>query len=193
MANLARGGYRQITVASDGISARMRKHLGRRISEEALLRAARLVREDPNVRGLKLYQMIGAPTETDEDVDEMLRFNLELAAIVPLTLTISTFVAKRNTPLDGHPFLGVKPAEARLKKIRKGFAGKVRLRPQSPRWAHIEYELAQRGPDAGHAALRAVHAGARYRDWVDAFAAVEPIERTRVFGNETKKTLTTLP
>jgi radical SAM superfamily enzyme YgiQ (UPF0313 family) len=192
VANLARGGYRQITVASDGISARLRKTLNRRISEEALLGAARLVREDPDVRGLKLYQMIGVPTEDDADVDELLRFNLELAAIVPLTLSISTFVAKRNTPLDGAPFFGVKPAEARLKRIRKGFAGKVRLRPQSPRWAHIEYELAQRGPDGGHAALAAVHAGASYRAWVDAFARAEPIARAPVYGTETKKTLAIL-
>lgn len=182
--NLARGGYKQITVASDGISQRMRDVLLRKISEASLRRAAELVRDNPKVRGLKVYEMIGAPGEGEDDVDELIEFTTELASITRLTLTFSTFVAKRNTPLDGQPFLGVKAAEARLKKIRQGLKGKAEIRPQSPRWAHIEYLLAQRGPEAGHAALQAVHAGARYRDWVRAFDALPSSDRPLVFGDE---------
>jgi radical SAM superfamily enzyme YgiQ (UPF0313 family) len=184
LANLARGGYRQITVASDGISERLRKQLERRISEDDLLGAARLVRADPGLRGMKVYEMIGVPGENEQDVEELVRFTSELGRIVPLTLGISTFVAKRNTPHDGEGFVGVKEAEGRLRAIRKGLAGRVQVRPQSPRWAHIEWLLARRGPDAGHAALAAVHAGARYRDFVNAFARTEPIDRPFVRGDE---------
>ncbi|MCA9651624.1 MAG: radical SAM protein [Myxococcales bacterium] len=184
---LARGGYRQITVASDGISERMRTVLHRKIHADDLRRAARLVAEHGGYRGLKLYQMIGAPTETDDDVDELVELSRELSGIVPLTLTISTFVAKRNTPLDRQPFVGVKAADARLRRLRRGLQGRVDLRPQSPRWAHVEYLLAQRGPEAGRAALRAVHAGGRYRDWVQAFESLPPNERGPVFGDEDRR------
>ena len=184
--NLRRGGYRQITVASDGISERLRKVLHRCIKQEALHRAAKLVAE-AKFRGLKLYQMIGAPTETDDDVDELIDTCKSLRGYGPLTLTISTFVAKRNTPLDGMPFLGVKPAEARLKKIRKALGHDIGLRPQSPRWAHVEYLVAQRGPEGGHAALAAVRAGGRYRDWVRAFDELGPNERGLVFGDEARR------
>ncbi len=184
LANLARGGYKQITVASDGISERLRKQLQRRIDEEDLLGAAKLVRAEPGVRGMKVYEMIGVPGEGDDDVDELVRFASELGRIVPLTLGISTFVAKRNTPHDGEPFVGVKQAESRLQAIRRGLQGRVQMRPQSPRWAHIEWLLAQRGPDAGHAARAAVHAGARYRDFVQAFERTEPIARPLVRGDE---------
>lgn len=184
VANLARGGYKQITVASDGISQRMRDRLNRRIRTDALLHAARLARADPNIRGLKVYQMIGAPEETDDDVDELIAFAHELASIVSLTFTISTFVAKRNTPLDGQPFIGVKQANARLQRIRKGLKGRVNLRPQPPRWAYIEYLLAQRGIEAGYAALEAVFAGARYRDWINAFERQPVMERPLAFGDE---------
>src|SRR5690606_17960948 len=88
--NLARGGYRQITVASDGISERMRKVLVRKIDTEALLRAAQLVGDDPGVKGLKVYEMIGVPGEDDSDVDELVAFALELASITRITLTFST-------------------------------------------------------------------------------------------------------
>jgi radical SAM superfamily enzyme YgiQ (UPF0313 family) len=184
---LARGGYRQITVASDGISERMRLSLHRKIHADDLRQAARLVAAQGSFRGLKVYQMIGAPGETDDDVDELVDFALELASIVRLTLTFSTFVAKRSTPLDGQPFMGVKAADARLDRIRKGLRGKVELRPQSPRWAHVEYLLAQRGPEGGHAALQAVHAGGRYRDWVQAFAAQPTHARPLLFGDEDRR------
>ena len=184
---LARGGYRQITVASDGISERMRSALHRKIHADDLRRAARLVAEHGGFKGLKVYQMMGAPGETDQDVDELIEFAHELASIVRLTFTFSTFVAKRNTPLDGQPFLGVKAADARLRRIRRALRGTIELRPQSPRWAHVEYLLAQRGVESGEAALQAVHAGGRYRDWVDAFAAQPVIERPLVYGDEARR------
>ncbi len=183
LANLAAGGYRTITVASDGISERMRLALDRKISEQDLLCAAQRI-ADARFHRMKVYEMMGAPGETDEDADELVRFALELAKIVRLTLTFSTFVAKRNTPLDGQPFLGIKPAEARLARIKQGLRGKVELRPQPPKWAWVEYELAQRGPEVGHAAIEAVHAGARYADWVRALAKLEPHQRALRFGDE---------
>jgi radical SAM superfamily enzyme YgiQ (UPF0313 family) len=183
LANLAAGGYRTITVASDGISERMRLALDRKVSEAELLRAAKLIAA-AGFHRMKVYEMMGAPGETDEDAEELVRFALELAKIVRLTLTFSTFVAKRNTPLDKQPFIGVKPAQARLDRIRRALKGKVELRPQPPKWAWIEYLIAQGGPEVGHAAIEAVHAGARYRDWARALEALPPSEREPCYGDE---------
>ena len=181
--NLAAGGYRTITVASDGISERMREALDRKISERDLLRAAKLIAAGGFHR-MKVYEMMGAPGETEADVDELIRFALELSKIVRLTLTFSTFVAKRNTPLDGLPFMGVKAAQARLDRIRRALRGRVELRPQPPKWAWIEYLLAQGGPELGRAAIAAVHAGGRYRDWATALEDLPPSTRVPCFGNE---------
>jgi radical SAM superfamily enzyme YgiQ (UPF0313 family) len=181
--NLAAGGYRTITVASDGISQRMREALDRKIDEQDLLRAAELIAAHGFHR-MKVYEMIGAPGEREDDVDELIRFALELAKIVRLTLTFSTFVAKRNTPLDGRPFLGIAEAERRLAKIRAGLAGKVEMRPQPPKWAWVEYVLAQRGGEVGHAAIEAVHAGGGFRAWEQAFARMPERERPLQFGDE---------
>nr|WP_255216618.1 B12-binding domain-containing radical SAM protein [Pseudenhygromyxa sp. WMMC2535] len=186
--NLAAGGYRTITVASDGISERMRLVLDRKIHERDLLRAAELIAAGGFHR-MKVYEMMGAPGETDEDADELVRFALELSKIVRLTLTFSTFVAKRNTPLDGRPFMGVKAAEARLDRIRRGLKGKVELRPQPPKWAYVEHLLAQRGPEVGHAAIAAVHAGASYRDWLQAIEPLPESGRALRFGDERRVAL----
>jgi len=184
LARLAKGGYRQITVASDGISERIRELLVRKIDADDLSRAAELVRADPQLTGLKVYQMIGVPTEDDQDVGELVAFTRSLAKRCRVTLGISTFVAKRNTPLDGQPFVGVGVAEARLAAIRRGLAGAAQVRPQPPRWAHIEYLLAQAGADGGHAARRAVEQGGSYRAWVQAFAELAPTRRPVRFGDE---------
>ena len=186
VAKLGKGGYRTITVASDGISKRMREVLQRGIKEESLLRAAKYVKAG-GLHKLKVYQMMGAPTETDEDADELIRFALELSKIVRLTLTFSTFVAKRNTPLDRQPFIGAKRAEARLKRIREGLKGKVQIRPQPPKWAYVEYELAQRGVEVAEAAVEAVHAGGGYRAWCKAFERLPPIDRPALYGDEARR------
>lgn len=180
---LHRGGYRQITVASDGISERMRTMLDRRIREEHLRTAAERVAA-AGFAGLKVYEMIGAPGETEEDVDELIEFARELASIVRLTLTFSTFVPKRNTPLDGAPFVGVETSAARLRRIREALSGQVTLRPQSPKWAHVEYLLARAGSEGGHAAVAAVHAGGGYRAWLKAFERVAEVGRPIRYGDE---------
>jgi radical SAM superfamily enzyme YgiQ (UPF0313 family) len=125
------------------------------------------------MRQFKLYMMVGLPGETDADVDELARFSLELAAIGPrVALGIAPFVAKRNTPLDGSPFEDIDVIEARLARLRAAVRGRVELRPTSPKWAWVEYRLAQGGFAAGLAAAEATRAGGRFADWKAALKKV---------------------
>jgi radical SAM superfamily enzyme YgiQ (UPF0313 family) len=165
---LARGGYRTLTTASDGASQRLRTVVDRKTTERHLTRAAELARS-AGMKQLKLYEVIGLPTETDADVEEMLRFSVELARIIPLTLTISPFVAKRNTPLDGFPFEPIPSIEAKLHRCRSALKGKVEIRPASARWAWVEYMLSQGDELAGLAAMDAWRAGGSFAAWKRAF------------------------
>ena len=62
-----RGGTRSVTVAPEAGSERMRRVINKNLSEADILRAAELLVGE-GVQQLKLYFMIGLPTETDEDV-----------------------------------------------------------------------------------------------------------------------------
>ena len=125
------------------------------------------------MKQLKLYMMLGLPGETMNDIDELGRFSVELSRIAPrLVLGIAPFVAKRNTPLDGAAFEAIDVLDAKLARLRAAVAGRVTLRPTSPKWAWIEYRLAQGGLAAGRAAARAARAGGRFSDWKAAFADV---------------------
>ena len=168
---LRRGGHRILTTASDGTSQRMRDFIQRRTSEAQLRNAAMLARKH-GMKRLKLYVMVGVPTETDDDIDELVEFGTELSRIIPLSLGVAPFVAKRNTPLDGAPFAGMPLVESRLKRLRKGVRGRVDVRATSARWAWVEYVLAQGGRAEGRAVLDAVHAGGRFSDWKRAFDAL---------------------
>jgi radical SAM superfamily enzyme YgiQ (UPF0313 family) len=166
---LARGGYRTLTTASDGASERLRVAIDRKTKEKHLVRAAELARAH-GMRQLKLYEMVGLPGETDDDIDELVRFARELSRLVPLALGVAPFVAKRNTPLDGSPYAGVRVVDERLERLRRGLAGTVEVRPTSARWAWVEYVLAQGGIEAGRRALAAHRAGGTFAAWKRAFA-----------------------
>jgi hypothetical protein len=174
---LKRGGYRTLTTAADGASERLRDQIERKTREKHLLAAAELCRRH-GLQQLKLYMMIGLPGETLADIDELGRFARELAAVAPrLVFGIAPFVAKRNTPLDRQPFTPVAELEARLARLRALLAGRAELRPTSPKWALLEYRLAQGGFAAGLAALAAARAGGRFGDWKAALAGV-PLPET---------------
>ncbi|MDD9932371.1 MAG: radical SAM protein [Myxococcales bacterium] len=177
VAALRKAGGRVLTTALDASSQRLRDTIDRRAREDQLLRVAQLAREH-RFAHLKLYMMVGLPDETDADIDELVRFGTELSRIVPVALGIAPFVAKRNTPLDGAPFAGLKTVEARLSRLRRGLRGRVDIRATSSRWAWVEYELAQGGAAAGLAVLDAVRAGGRFADYRRAFEAT-PAERRR--------------
>jgi radical SAM superfamily enzyme YgiQ (UPF0313 family) len=166
---LARGGYRTLTTASDGASERLREQILRKTKEKHLVHAAELAKAH-GMKTLKLYEMVGLPGETTDDLDELIRFSRELAKIIPLALGIAPFVAKRNTPLDGVPYAGIREVDAKLEHLRTGLKGTVDVRPTSARWAWVEYVLAQGGMEAGTRALSAHRTGGSFSAWKKAFA-----------------------
>ena len=122
--------------------------------------------------------MVGLPGETDADIDELVRFGTEISKIIPLALGIAPFVAKRNTPLDGPPFAGIRRRGEAPARLRGGLRGKVEVRATSARWAWVEYVLAQGGAAEGLALHEAVQAGGGFADYKRAFGAL-PQERKR--------------
>jgi radical SAM superfamily enzyme YgiQ (UPF0313 family) len=173
---LARGGYRTLTVAGDGASERMRRVIERSTKAHHLLRSAELARMH-GLKTLKIYMMLGVPSETDDDVDELVALSRELAAIHPkVAYGLAPFVAKRNTPLDGTAFAGIDVVDARLTRLRKGLSkaglgGKVEVRATSARWAWVEYMIAQAESAAGLAIMDAHRAGGSFAAYKKAFEA----------------------
>ncbi len=161
---LARAGLRTLTLGVDGASARLRRQVHKGVTEEHVLQGARLA-SGAGLRRLKLYQLVGLPGETDEDLDEMVRFTRELSRILPVTLGVSPFVPKPGTDLADASQAPPKEVDRRLRHIRKSLQGRVRIQPASARWAWVEARIAGGDESTGEAVLRAWEQGGKFADF----------------------------
>jgi radical SAM superfamily enzyme YgiQ (UPF0313 family) len=128
--------------------------------------------------------MIGLPSENEADLEELAYLAHELARSAgpntAVSLALSPFVPKRNTPLWDAPFIGVREAERRLRVIRRAVEPRVRVRPSSARWAWVESVLARSGAAGGRAALHAWQQGGSFAAWR---SALGPLESVSSHGN----------
>jgi len=169
---LAASHLKSVAIAADGCSERLRCLINKGLREEDLLSAAqRLV--EAGIFHLKLYVMIGLPTETSEDLDELIRLVDRLQTrILPvgkargrvseLTLSINCFVPKPWTPFQYCSFGGLSSQEAlepsstqalmalkeKIRYLRKmlGTKANLRLKFDSPEQAlqQAVYSMADR-------------------------------------------------
>ncbi len=149
---LAASQLKSVAIAADGCSERLRCLINKGLCEEDLLSAAqRLV--EAGIFHLKLYVMIGLPTETRADLDELILLVDRLQTrILPigkargrvseLTLSINCFVPKPWTPFQYCSFGGLAPSLAgeegtaqalmalkeKIRYLRKRLAVKANLR-----------------------------------------------------------------
>jgi radical SAM superfamily enzyme YgiQ (UPF0313 family) len=165
---LKRAGYRTLTTALDGASERLRDTIERRgrvPHYEALTEHARAA----GMQRVKLYLMVGLPSETDDDIDECVEFVGKLSRTLPIALGIAPFCSKRRTPLDGREFAGVDVVQHRLKRLERGLKGRADVRATSAKWAWVEFVLAQGAEEEGLALWDAVRAGGTFADYRKAF------------------------
>lgn len=166
---LTRGKTSSVTVAPEAGSERMRRVINKNLTETEILRAARLLAAE-GVKALKLYSMIGLPTETDDDVIAIARLAEKIRAHLPggvgrITLSINPFVPKPWTPLQWEPMedLGTVKARARLLKQEADRIPGATIDLESPRDAYWQ-TLLSRGDRRVGDVLEAVHR-ARGKFW----------------------------
>ncbi|WP_089935293.1 radical SAM protein, partial [Candidatus Entotheonella palauensis] len=107
---MVRSGVRSCTVAPEAGSERLRQFIRKDMTEADILTGVeRLL--DAGMRNLKLYSMIGLPTETEADVQELIALAFKIwdrmkrsgqarGALGTLTLSVNPFVPKPATPLQ---------------------------------------------------------------------------------------------
>jgi radical SAM superfamily enzyme YgiQ (UPF0313 family) len=122
----------------------MRTLVNKKLSRDEIHAAARHAR-DGGLKSLKLYGMVGLPSEDDDDIEATAELLLALRSATPglrLTLGVSTFVPKAHTPFQWEP---VRPeADKRLKTLAKRLKPKgIALRPESYGWSVIQALLSR--------------------------------------------------
>ena len=171
---LARNGRRTgLTFAPEAGSERMRKVINKMVSEADMLRTAETAYAN-GWRHLKLYFMIGLPTETDDDVLAIAELGLKVLAIGKqygrknkVTVSVGGFVPKPHTPFQW--CAQDSPAETQRKlgliKARVASDRDLNLRYHDPLPGVMEGLLARGDRRVAAVVERAYELGARFDGW----------------------------
>ncbi len=116
-------GSHHTTLAIEAGSERLRKVINKNITEEQIFSAVRIAKEN-GLKGIKFYAMIGHPTETQEDIEELISLAKRLKsnfAGFDISFGISTFVPKAHTPFQWCGRESVKSLEKKTNYLKKEF------------------------------------------------------------------------
>ncbi len=145
---LAQRGAQNITLAPEAGSERLRQTINKCVSESDIIGAVdKIVKQ--GISQIKLYFMIGLPTETDSDIDEMIELTLKLKERVQETgtriaITVEPFVPKAGTPFQ---WLAMAPEDVlndRVNRIKNSLTKSgIGVRAESVGWSLVQGVLAR--------------------------------------------------
>lgn len=166
---LARSGVKTATIAPEAGTERLRRVIHKGLTEAQVLAAAEALVAH-GIPNLKLYFMVGLPTETEEDLEGIIRLVKAVkhhflkqsrgrGAIGTIGVSVNCFVPKAFTPFQWAAMAEVAALKDKLKRLAAALRRipNVRFHADLPRWAYIQALLA-RGDRRVGALLGAVQA-----------------------------------
>ncbi|MEN6370406.1 MAG: TIGR03960 family B12-binding radical SAM protein [Armatimonadota bacterium] len=165
-----------LTFAPEAGTQRLRDVINKNVTEADLLEAVETAIEC-GWRKIKLYFMIGLPTETDEDVSaiaDLVYKVLDLARAKrrPLSINVgvSSFVPKPFTPFQWRAQDRIEELKRKIEMLRS----RLRHRSVSISWhdtamSELEAVFANGGRELGPTILKAWEAGSKFDGWDDRF------------------------
>lgn len=129
---LRRSGHRTVSLAPEAGSQRMRDLINKGLDEEQILHAVNLL-ADGDIINLKLYFLIGLPTEDQNDLEELLGLTEKIrliwreagrrrGSLGVVTLSVNPFIPKPFTPLQWAAMESEKSLKKKLQFLRKAVA-----------------------------------------------------------------------
>ncbi len=132
---------KSISIAPEAGTKRLREVILKRITQEDILETSRLIFEE-GIETLKLYFMVGLPTETDEDIQGIIDLVREIRGLSKrgsIVLSVSTFVPKPSTPFQWHPMEELSTVKRRLKMLRRELQmHHVKVFHDVPKYAYMQ-------------------------------------------------------
>ncbi len=163
------------TLAPEAGSERLRELINKGISVEDLLQTTRDAYQ-LGWRLIKLYFMMGLPTETDDDLQQL----IELAAAVKksgkgtggndVNVAVSTFVPKPHTPFQWEAQIGIDETLRKQRLLRDGLRmKKLRFKYHGAESSFLEGVFSRGDRRLSVVLERAVELGCRFDGWRECF------------------------
>lgn len=165
------------TLAPEAGSERLRRVINKGITEEDLLEACRTAFA-LGWKVMKFYFMIGLPTESQEDLDEIIELvkksGYEIQRVAKgkrqINVSVGTFVPKPHTPFQWHRQLSIEESRERISYLRQNLPRKgCNMKWHSPEQSFLEGVFSRGDRRLSQLIHSAWQAGARLDGWSDHF------------------------
>ncbi len=148
--NLKRAGQKTIAIAPEAGTERLRKVINKHLTESQIMEAVSLIAGVKDF-SLRLYFLIGLPTETMDDVagivnlvkairHHMIKDSATRGTIGQIRLSINCFIPKPFTPFQWFDLEQVSLLKEKQKWLKKKLAkeGGIRVNTDLSRWAYVQ-------------------------------------------------------
>jgi radical SAM superfamily enzyme YgiQ (UPF0313 family) len=158
-----------LTIAPDAGSQRLRNVINKGITEQHVFDSIELAHEY-GIENLKLYYIIGLPTETSDDIYEMVDFLIRIKDFMKcignkagsLTASVNPFIPKPFTPFQWYGMEEIRLLSEKIKHLQANLNPKgIRILSESPRMAEIQAALSRGNRNTGLLLYKAYTMGAR--------------------------------
>ena len=174
-----------VTIAPEAGSERLRRTINKHLTRDQIFETVRMISRTGDF-SIKLYFLIGLPTETADDISEitelvkgikhhMVRESAERGRIGRIKLSVNCFVPKAFTPFQWFPMEELGSIKKKQKWLKKslGKAGGINVSLDIPKWAYVQTLLSMGDRRVGSILLAAHKLGG---DWTKAlrFSDINP-------------------
>jgi radical SAM superfamily enzyme YgiQ (UPF0313 family) len=155
LSGLEASGHQAVAIAPEAGSQRLRRVINKNLSEDQIYSAAEILAQK-GILNIKLYFMIGLPTETTDDLEaivelakgirhHVLSASLGKTRLATVALSVNSFVPKPFTPFQWTAFAGVKDLKEKAVWLQKALrkVPNVRVHFDLPKWAYIQALLSR--------------------------------------------------
>lgn len=147
---LKAGGLETLALAPEAGTERLREVIRKGVTEAGIRRAVELLIEQA-ILNVRLYFMVGLPTETAADIQgivELVRsikqwareFSAGTGGFRRITISVNQFIPKAATPFQWLPLADIASVKKKLKVIEQAFKRDptVKIIHDPPRWNYIQ-------------------------------------------------------
>jgi radical SAM family uncharacterized protein/radical SAM-linked protein len=165
------------TMAPEAGSERLRRVINKGIKEEDLLSGSRDIFK-LGWRAIKLYFMMGLPTETDEDVEEIIRLAFDVrregrragSHAAKVTVSVAAFVPKPFTPFQWEGQISLEESRKKLGWLRRNARErKLGFKWHEPEMSELEGVFSRGDRRLSAVIIGAYEKGCRFDGWSEEF------------------------
>lgn len=155
-------GQKHVTIAIEAGSDRLRRVINKNLTEKQILEIINIAEEN-GLKGFKIYAMIGLPTETQEDLKEMVELVKKIKKThksFSIGFSFSTFVPKAHTPFQWCAHEETKSLEKKQHYLKREFHKLgVKTNFSSPKWDYYQALLSRGGKELSDYVLKIYELG----------------------------------